>query len=102
MLTFSEYLQEMRMLKRLKEDMVASAGEAAANGSGEVVSPSNANSSSSEADVVASHSAVPTSDCSVLGRPKDCKGFLGKNDFFIPKNVLSGDYTGKPKVLKRF
>ena len=89
----------MQMLRRLKEDMVAGADSAPAIGAGDMTSPGDAPPAAPD---VTPHAAVPTCDYSVLGHPKNGKGFFGPNDFIIPKNVLSGDYSGKPKVLKRF
>ena len=96
MLTFSEYLQEMRMLRKLKEDALVN-GEV---GDSSVISPSNSNVA--DLDVV-KPAAVPMSDCSVLGKAdlNGNGGFLGKNDFFISKNVLSGNVEVFRRIPKR-
>lgn len=96
MLTFSEYLQEMRMLKKIKEDAVLQKGTSNV-ASTDVVSSTNAVPRTS--DVISSKdAAIPMTDHSVLGCPKKDKGFLGVNDFFIPKNMLSGNNS---TILKR-
>ena len=94
MLTFSEYLQEMRMLRKLKEDALVN-GEV---GDSSVISPSNSNVADSD---VVKPAVVPMSDCSVLGKAKADNGFMGKNDFFIPKNVLSGNAEVFRRIPKR-
>lgn len=95
MMSFLEYLKEYE--RQLKEDALMAAGTAA-NAGVEVASPGEAAASASEmkcADVTAHDAAPPMNDYSVLGgatSKKKCdKGFFGKGDFRIPKNVLSGE-----------
>lgn len=92
-MTFLEYLKEYE--RQLKEDALMAAGTAANTGV-EVASPGSAASEMKCIDVTSHDAAPPMNDYSVLGgaTKKKCdkdKGFFGKGDFRIPKNVLSGE-----------
>lgn len=91
MKSFLEYLKEQE--EHLAEDAVMPTGTAPVTGA-EVSSPETATNVKT-ADVVSPNLAVGLSDNSVLGNPTKCrakdKGFFGKDDFRIPKNVLSGE-----------
>ena len=99
MITFLEYLKEYN--RRLKEDAVMAA-DATSSGGSEVVSPSEV-STPQNLDVSSPKNQTALTDYSILGKCSGKKferdGFLGKNDFHVPVNVLSGDC--EPKILKR-
>lgn len=87
MQSFLEYLKEQKA-KQLEEDAVMAADAAAADNA--VVSP-NVASTKVDSDISPPKAMVGMTDNSVLGgatKKKD-KGFFGKGDFIIPKNVLS-------------
>ena len=96
MLTFMEYYTQKLKEKKLQEDAVLAAGSGSCDNS--VVSPQS-NSTPAEPRSP-NHSAVPPmSDCSVLGKlDTKNRGFMSRNDFFIPANALSGNYYLKRHV----
>lgn len=101
MITFLEYLKEYN--RRLKEDAVMSAGDAASSGGDSgIVSPGEV-STPQNLDISSPKNQTALTDYSILGKCSGKKferdGFLGKNDFHVPVNVLSGDC--EPKILKR-
>lgn len=106
MLTFLEYLKEYN--RQLREDVVMAAGDAVASG-GDSITPSGEANGVQNLDVASPKAMNAMTDNSVLGNYSDDKrerdGFLGKNDFHVPYNVLSGSteipQEVKPKVLKR-
>ena len=110
MKTFLEFLKEYN--QQLEEDAVMAAGEAGAASSGaDALSPPGEANGAENLDVAPPKAMNAMTDNSVLGtchKTKDhCDGFLGKNDFHIPRNILSGDTpdvkpVNVPKVLKRF
>lgn len=110
MMTFLEYLKEYN--RQLHEDAVMAAGGAGANAAGaDAVTPPGEANGAQNLDVSPPKSMNAMTDNSVLGKCSDKDrehdGFLGKNDFHIPCNILSGDTpdvkpASIPKVLKRF
>lgn len=92
MQSFLEYLREQQ--KQLEEDAVLAAGSVAPDNA--VASP-KAYDQMSDNSVSSPKACVGLTDNSVLGgatRKKD-GGFFGKDDFVIPKNVLSGEIDVK-------
>ena len=91
MKSFWDYWQDYK----INEDAVMAAGSVGAEaGAGEVTSPSSPAATPANLDVSPPKANNAMTDNSVLGKPQDdkdnCGGFLGRNDFHIPYNVLSG------------
>lgn len=112
MMTFLEYLKEYN--RQIREDAVIAAGDAGAGanaGGVDAVTPPGEANGVQNLDVSSPKSMNAMTDNSVLGKYSDKDrehdGFLGRNDFHIPCNILSGDTPDVkpdsiPKVLKRF
>lgn len=112
MMTFLEYLKEYN--RQIREDALIAAGDAGAGanaGGADVVTPPGEANGVQNLDVSPPKSMNAMTDNSVLGKCSDKDrehdGFLGRNDFHIPCNILSGDTpvvkpVDVPKVLKRF
>ena len=93
MKSFLEWLEEQKAekAKRLKEDAVLASGAPVADNA--VASPKAYDQATADNSVTSHHACVGLTDKSVLGgatKKKD-SGFFGKDDFRIPKNVLSGE-----------
>lgn len=99
---FLKYLREVRE-KQIEEDAVVAADSTAFSSSSEVASPSEVSDFASS-EVTSPNSVVGLTDNSVLGKiskKKNC-GFFGKDNFFIPQNVLSGSVeVEEPKYIKK-
>lgn len=93
MKSFLEYLKEYEK-KQLEEDAVMDAN-VGSEANGEVVSQDAAAASIKISDVSKPDAITGLTDHSVLGvkSKKKCGngGFFGKDDFYIPQNVLSGE-----------
>ena len=112
MMTFLEYLKEYN--RQLREDAVMAAGDAGAGanvGGADSITPPGEANGAQNLDIAPPKAMNAMTDNSVLGTCSKKKfekdGFLGKGDFHIPHNVLSGDTpdvkpVDVPKVLKRF
>lgn len=94
---FLNYLKEKKRQKQLEEDAVLAANASSTNLDSDVISISS--SSNHVTDIVSSPSSsnIGLTDHSVLGtierskKNKKDNGFFGKDDFFLPQNVLSGE-----------
>jgi hypothetical protein len=112
MMTFLEYLKEYN--RQLREDAVMAAGDAGAGantGGADAITPPGEANGAQNAEVVPPKAMNAMTDNSVLGTCSKKKfekdGFLGRHDFHIPCNVLSGDTVevkpiDPPRILKRF
>ena len=91
MQSFLEYLKEQKeKQEQLEEDAVLAAGSVAADNA--VASP-KAYDQAADNSIASPKACIGLTDKSVLGgatKKKDC-GFFGKDDFIIPKNILSGE-----------
>ena len=92
MKSFWDYWQDYKV----NEDAIVAAGSAGEGAApGEVTSPNAPSATPANLDVSPPKAINAMTDNSVLGKTKcdgdSCGGFLGKGDFIVPKNVLSGE-----------